>query len=490
MTPPKFEAVIGLEVHCQLSTQTKIFCACPASPPSGQSVSEIEPNTLVCPVCVGHPGTLPVLNERVVEYAVRAGLALGCGIRNDSVVARKNYFYPDLPRGYQLSQHDEPICENGSLEIQVKESPKKVRIKRIHLEEDAGKSSHEFGVTLVNLNRAGVPLIEIVTEPDLRAPEEAGDYLRELHAALVALGITNGNLQEGNFRCDANISIRPSGSERLGTRVEIKNVNSFRYVEKALHFEIARQIAVIESGRSVIQETRLYDSQRDQTFSMRTKEEAEDYRYFPDPDLLPISLDEAWIGQVQRSIPELPAQKRIRWESELSLSSADARRVASDPESTRLFEEAIAGSGESPAARRTIAPVVAHLIVGEVARLKESEDGEFRLAPSHLQELAAELAKGQLSSTAAKKILGLACRTGEAVGSLIDQAGLRQESGSDALLPIVDAVLAENATAVAELRSGKEKVLGFLLGQMMKRSGGRGNPEVLRELIKKRIQGI
>ncbi len=490
MITPKFEAVIGLEVHCQLSTQTKIFCACPASPPSGKSVSEVEPNTLVCPVCVGHPGTLPVLNERVVEYAVRAGLALGCGIRNDSVVARKNYFYPDLPRGYQLSQNDEPICENGSLEIQVNETPKRIRIKRIHLEEDAGKSSHEFGVTLVNLNRAGVPLIEIVTEPDLRAPEEAGDYLRELHAALVSLGITNGNLQEGNFRCDANISIRPAGSERLGTRVEIKNVNSFRFIEKALHFEIARQIAVIESGRSVIQETRLYDSQRDQTFSMRTKEEAEDYRYFPDPDLLPISLDESWISRVRLSIPELPAQKRLRWESELGLSTADARRVASDPESTRLFEEAIAGSGESPAVRRNIAPVVAHLIVGEVARLRESEDGDFRLEPSHLRELAAELANGQLSSTAAKKILGLACRTGEAVGSLIDRAGLRQVSGSDTLLPIVDAVLAENASAVSELRSGKEKVASFLLGQMMKRSGGRANPEVLRELLKKRIQGI
>lgn len=490
MSTPRFEPIIGLEVHCQLSTQTKIFCACPASPPTGQSVSDVDPNVLICPVCTGHPGTLPVLNERVVEYAIRAGLALGCKIRKSSVVARKNYFYPDLPRGYQLSQHDEPICENGILEIEANQGQRKIRIKRIHIEEDAGKSSHEFGVTLVNLNRAGVPLIEIVTEPDLKAPEEAGDYLRELHSILVALGITHGNLQEGNFRCDANISIRPVGSDRLGTRVEIKNVNSFRFIEKALHFEISRQIAVIESGRAVVQETRLYDSQRDQTFSMRSKEEAEDYRYFPDPDLLPICVQESWVERIRSAIPELPAQKRLRWESELGLSAVDARRVASDPDNTRLFEEAVSGAAGVTGDLKGLAPVVAHLIVGEVARLREVEGGDFRIEPTHLRELASELAQGQLSSTAAKKILGLACRTGETVASLIEREGLRQESGSDALIPIVDAVLAENSNAVAELRAGKEKVAGFLLGQMMKRSGGRANPEVLRELLKKRIQGI
>ncbi len=482
MSSPQFEAVIGLEVHCQLATRTKIFCSCPASPPVGRSVSEVEPNSSICPVCAGHPGTLPVLNRRVVEFAVRAGVALGARIRLKSRMARKNYFYPDLPRGYQISQHEEPICEHGSLTLS---DGTPVRIRRIHLEEDAGKSSHEFGLTLVNLNRAGVPLIEIVTEPDLRTPEQAGEYLRELHALVVALGITQGNLQEGNFRCDANISMRPVGRAELGTRVEIKNVNSFRFIEKALYFEISRQIAVLESGKPVRQETRLYDSGRDQTFPMRGKEEAEDYRYFPDPDLLPVCVESAEVEKIRGALPELPAQKRSRWESDLGLSPADARRIVLDPDLSALFEGAIVRTTD-----REVASAISHLLVGEVSRLREESEGKpGALTAGHLADLGSRISQGELSSTAAKKVLGLAWESGEAIDRLIERAGLRQESAEDALLPIVDAVLAANPAAAAELKAGKEKVSGFLIGQMMKRSGGRANPEVLRGLLQKRIQG-
>lgn len=488
----QYEAVIGLEVHCQLATRTKIFCACPARTPEGVSVSELAPNSRICPVCAGHPGTLPVVNGRAVEYAVRAGLAVGSDIRLQSIMARKNYFYPDLPRGYQLSQYDQPICEGGGLEILVpgEEDPTPIRIMRIHLEEDAGKSSHEFGSSLVNLNRAGVPLIEIVTEPDLRTPEEAGAYLRELHALVVALGITDGNLQEGNFRCDANISVRPRGQDAFGTRVEIKNVNSFRFVEKALHFEISRQIAVLESGRAVVQETRLYDSHKDSTHSMRTKEEAEDYRYFPDPDLLPVVVSKARVEAIRAALPELPAQKRSRWERDLGLTRADSRVIAFDADLSGWFESAVAsGLGKSEA------PIVAHLLTGEVARRREDPEftGEGRaclLAPEHLADLARMLSADELSSTAAKKVLGILWKEGGTARQVVDREGLRQVSGADALGPIVDAVMAENPQAVEELRGGKEKVIGFLVGQMMTRSGGKANPEVLRQLLKSRIQGI
>lgn len=477
-----FEAVIGLEVHCQLATRTKIFCACPARVPAGTSVSELEPNSRVCPVCVGHPGTLPVLNRRAVEYAVRTGLAVGARIRNHSVIARKNYFYPDLPKGYQLTQFDEPICEHGLLEIGREPDPLRVRIKRIHLEEDAGKSSHEFGSSLVNLNRAGVPLIEIVTEPDLRTPEQAGAYLRELHSLVVALGVTDGNLQEGNFRCDANISIRPAGSRELGTRVEIKNVNSFRFVEKALHFEIARQIAVVQSGKPVIQETRLYDSQKDVTQAMRSKEEAEDYRYFPDPDLLAVVVPESEVERIRSGIPELPAQKRARWESEYGLAPVDARTISVDAELSSFFEAGVA-TGLSASG----ASVLAHLLIGEFSRRRE--EGLAKITPALLAQLSRALEGNELSSTAAKKVLGIVWNTGESVATVIDREGLRQVSTSSELGPVVDEVMAKNPQAVEELRAGKEKVIGFLVGQMMKLSGGKANPEVLRELLRARIQG-
>jgi aspartyl-tRNA(Asn)/glutamyl-tRNA(Gln) amidotransferase subunit B len=281
-----FEAVIGIEVHCQLATESKIFCACPARPPAGVSVADVGTNANVCPICAGHPGTLPTLNRQAVDYAIRAGLATNCRINPRNVFARKNYFYPDLPKGYQISQFDQPICEEGWLEIETAHGPKRVRIQRIHMEEDAGKNVHMSGYSLINLNRAGVPLVEIVSGPDLSTPEEAGTYLRALHAVVTHLGISDGNMQEGNFRCDANVSVRPKGQRELGTRTEIKNVNSFRFVEKAIEYEIRRQVEVVQSGGRVAQETRGYDSAGNKTFTMRSKEEAQDYRYFPDPDLI------------------------------------------------------------------------------------------------------------------------------------------------------------------------------------------------------------
>ncbi|NDD92087.1 Asp-tRNA(Asn)/Glu-tRNA(Gln) amidotransferase subunit GatB, partial [bacterium] len=388
MSAPSYEAVIGLEVHCQLATRSKIFCACPSRPPEGTSVSELPVNQNICE----DPGALPVMNAEAVKLAVRAGVAVGSTIRHRSMFARKNYFYPDLPKGFQISQYESAICEGGGIEIESDGARKFARLRRIHLEEDAGKSVHEFGVTLVNLNRAGVPLIEIVGEPDLRSPEEAGDYLRELHAIVTTLGITDGNMQEGNFRCDANVSIRPVGDKSLGTRVEIKNVNSFRFVEKAIAFEIQRQIAVVSSGKPVAQETRLYDPQRDQTFSMRSKEEAEDYRYFPEPDLLPLEVPGDWIQAELSALPELPAQKRHRYQRDLSLSPQDSRLMTASKAISQYFESVLAKFPQ-PA---SVAKVVSNLVAGEISRLANESGQELqstRLTAVHVARVV-ELLSG------------------------------------------------------------------------------------------------
>ncbi|MBU6375522.1 MAG: Asp-tRNA(Asn)/Glu-tRNA(Gln) amidotransferase subunit GatB [Bdellovibrionales bacterium] len=486
MTAPSFEAVIGLEVHCQLSTATKIFCSCPARPPEGVSVSEIPANRNICEVCCGHPGALPVMNSEAVKLAIRAGVAVGSTIRHKSLFSRKNYFYPDLPKGYQISQYETAICEGGGIYVESKGQRKLIRLRRIHLEEDAGKSVHEFGVTLVNLNRAGVPLVEIVGEPDLSSPEEAGDYLRELHAIVTCLGITDGNMQEGNFRCDANVSIRPAGTTELGTRVEIKNVNSFRFVEKALEFEIQRQIAVVSSGKQVVQETRLYDPQKDQTFPMRTKEEAEDYRYFPDPDLMPLIVAQEWIEFEKSHLPELPAQKRARYLRDFALSDQDARYMTAQNAVSQFFENVISQFSE-PA---RVAKMISNLISGEISRLSNESSKaihESQLTPKHLAQVVELLSRGKLSSTAAKKVLNLAWTSGEAVDSIIQREGLTQENDASALEPLVAEILAQNTAAIEELRSGKEKVMGFLVGQVMRRSSGRGNPAIIQDLIRKQL---
>jgi aspartyl-tRNA(Asn)/glutamyl-tRNA(Gln) amidotransferase subunit B len=489
-TVNEFEAVIGLEVHCQLSTASKIFCGCRARLPDGHSVADVAVNSNTCPICAGHPGTLPVLNRKVVEYAIRAGVALNCSINPAPVFARKNYFYPDLPKGYQISQYDLPICENGSLDI----GARKIRIQRIHMEEDAGKNVHMSGFSLVNLNRAGVPLIEIVSAPDLRTAAEAGAYLRALHAVVTYLEICDGNMQEGNFRCDANVSVRPVGTTEFGTRTEIKNVNSFRFVEKAIEYEIARQIEVVKAGKKVVQETRTYDSARNVTISMRSKEEAQDYRYFPDPDLIPVQVDTAWIEAIRGRLPELPEQRKNRYVAQWALPVADAEVVTGSKAMAEFFEKTLAElQGRTGGARlepSVAAKPVANWLTGEVARLLNEEGVELsdsRITPRHLADVVSLLQSQVISSTGAKQVISTVWKSGLDVDKIVEKEGLKQVSDTSALEPVVDKVIAAHPNQVAEFKAGKEKLLGFFVGQIMKETGGKANPSMLQELIRKRL---
>ncbi|MBC7691421.1 MAG: Asp-tRNA(Asn)/Glu-tRNA(Gln) amidotransferase subunit GatB [Methylotenera sp.] len=492
-TGAEFEAVIGLEVHCQLATESKIFCSCPARRVEGKSVSEIAPNLNSCPICAAHPGTLPVLNRKVVEYAIRAGLATHCTIAKNNVFARKNYFYPDLPKGYQISQYDKPICENGFIEISTGSVLRKIPIQRIHMEEDAGKSVHSGSYTTVNLNRAGVPLVEIVSGPDLRSAEEAGAYLRALYAIVTYIGICDGNLQEGNFRCDANVSVMPKGSKVLGTRAEIKNVNSFKFVEKAIEYEIVRQISVIQGGGKIVQETRTYDADQDITISMRSKEEAHDYRYFPDPDLVSVQIDDAWIERVRKSLPELPEQKKTRYVEELGLSVYDAGVLTGSQTLAGFFEQVLELLEKSGIAAKSGAKPVANLLTGEVARRLNEEAIEITqslLKPEHLSDAVQLLQSEALSSTGAKQLLSIAWKTGEKVSVIVSREGLTQVSDVSTLEPAIDQVIAANPKQVGAFRAAPEenaKLIGFFVGQVMKATGGKANPGMLQELIKTRL---
>lgn len=485
-----FEAVIGLEVHCQLATNTKIFCGCKTGATESQSVAETAVNSNTCPVCTGQPGALPVLNKKVVEFAVKAGIATHSTINLKNVFSRKSYFYPDLPKGYQISQFDLPICENGHLDIETSLGKKKVHIQRIHMEEDAGKNVHMSGFSLVNLNRACVPLIEIVSGPDMKTPEEAGAYLRSLHAIVTYLGICDGNMQEGNFRCDANVSVMPIGSKEWGTRAEIKNVNSFRFVEKAIEYEIHRQIEVIKNGGKVVQETRLYDSQKNVTQSMRSKEEAQDYRYFPEPDLLTLNLDQAWIEKIRGTLPELPNQKRTRFETDFGLSSYDAGVLTSSKNLAEFFEKVMLLLEPRKLDRKASAKLTSNWLAGEVSRLLNEKAIEIQasnLTPDHIADIV-ELTQTQvISSTGAKQVLAVLWEKGGKVGVLVDQLGLKQVSDLSALEPIIDQVLAANPGQVADFKAGKDKLMGFFVGQVMKSSGGKANPALLQELIKKKL---
>lgn len=492
-TNPEWEVVIGLEIHTQLATETKIFCGCPSKAPEGMTVAEVGPNANTCPVCTGQPGALPVLNRKVVEFAMRAGVALDCEIRRHNVFSRKNYFYPDLPKGYQISQFDLPICEKGYLDIEYKsggkELTKRVGITRIHMEEDAGKNLHMDEFSLVNLNRACVPLIEIVSEPDMRSSEEAGAYMRAMYAVVTALGICDGNMQEGNFRCDANVSVMPKGSKTFGTRAEIKNVNSFRFVEKAIDFEVERQIALIQSGGKIVQETRLWDSAKGQTFSMRSKEEAHDYRYFPDPDLIPVNVDEAWLKRVQDSMPELPTQKKARYVSELGLSSYDAGVLTSSASLARFFESILRLLGPDS---KSLAKAVSNHVAGEISRLMNEDQIEIsgsKLMPEHVADAVKLQSTDGISSTGAKAVLGIAWKTGESVDAIVEKEGLKQVSDTGALEKAVEDVIAANPGQTAEYRAGKEKLLGFFVGQVMKATGGKANPTMLQEIVKKKLSG-
>jgi aspartyl-tRNA(Asn)/glutamyl-tRNA(Gln) amidotransferase subunit B len=479
----EFEAVIGLEVHCQLSTQSKIFCGCPVE-------SNAETNANICPVCTAQPGSLPVLNRKAVEYAIKAGLATQCEIRGQNVFARKNYFYPDLPKGYQISQYEKPICENGYLEIETSQGARKITIQRIHMEEDAGKNQHMSGYSLVNLNRAGVPLIEIVSGPEMKSAEEAGAYLRAIHAVVTYLGICDGNMQEGNFRCDANVSVMPRGSTKFGTRVEIKNVNSFKFIEKAIEYEIARQIEVVKAGGRVVQETRGYDSARNVTTVQRSKEEAMDYRYFPDPDLIEVQVSPDWIERVRGTLPELPSQRRQRYIAEMALNSYDAGLLTSSKATAEFFENTVEILAQGGMDRKTAGKPAANWITGELSRLANEEGIEIqqsRVTPAHIAGIVKLGLAQTISSTGAKQVILTAWKTGGEVMAIVEREGLKQVSDVGALDPAIDQVIASHPAQVAEFKGGKEKVLGFFVGQVMKATGGKANPALLQELIRKKL---
>jgi aspartyl-tRNA(Asn)/glutamyl-tRNA(Gln) amidotransferase subunit B len=474
-----WEVVIGLETHAQLSTVSKIF--------SGASTAfGAAPNVQACAVDIALPGVLPVLNRGAVERAIRFGLAVGATIHRTSVFARKNYFYPDLPKGYQISQYELPIVQGGSLTLLTPEGEKTVRLTRAHLEEDAGKSLHEdfHGMSGIDLNRAGTPLLEIVSEPDLRSAEEAVAYARTLHALVRWIEICDGNMQEGSFRCDANVSVRRRGDERLGTRAEIKNLNSFRFLERAIEYEVRRQIGVIEDGGRVVQETRLYDPDRDETRAMRSKEDAHDYRYFPDPDLLPLAVSEAWIESVRAALPELPEAKRRRYAETLGLTAYDAATLTASRELAQYFEEVVGADVEPKLA--------ANWVMGELAAALNRADLDVTrspVRPAALARLLARIRDNTISGKIAKDVFdAMWAGEGEA-DAIIEAKGLKQISDAGAIERMIDAVLAANAKSVEEFRAGKDKAFNALVGQVMKASRGKANPAQVNELLRRKLAG-
>ena len=487
----QWEVVIGLETHAQLQTQSKIF--------SGASTRfGAQPNTQACAVDLALPGVLPVLNRQEVEHAIRFGLAVGAKISPASIFARKNYFYPDLPKGYQISQFEIPVVVGGQLEILVGDEVKVVELTRAHMEEDAGKSVHEEGFTGphgeassgIDLNRAGTPLLEIVTEPVMRSAVEAVAYAKALHGLVVWLGVCDGNMQEGSFRCDANVSVRPKGQVEFGTRCEIKNLNSFRFLEEAIQYEVRRQIELIEDGGTVVQETRLYDPDKQETRSMRSKEDANDYRYFPDPDLLPVVIDQAWIADVRSQMPALPAQLRERWQRDFGLSAYDAQLLTQDRDTAKLFETLLTLVDKS------LAKAAANLITGEFASALNRAGMATADAPlkaEHLAPILARIADGTISNKIAKDIFAIlwedavAGKPLSSVDEIIEAKGLKQISDSGALEAMIDQVLVANQKSVEEFRSGKEKAFNALVGQIMKASQGKANPGQVNELLRKKL---
>ena len=480
----KYEAVIGLEVHTELQTKTKIFCSCRTS-------FGADPNTNVCPVCLGLPGVLPVLNKKVLEYAVRAGLALNCEISRFSKFDRKNYYYPDLPKNFQTSQFDLPICEHGYLDVEVEGEKRRIRITRAHMEEDAGKLVHhgtsitDSDYSLVDYNRTGTPLLEIVSEPDMRSAKEAVAYMEKMRAILQYVGISDCRMEEGSLRCDANVSVRPVGQKELGTKTEIKNINSFKGVERAIEYEAMRQAELLEDGGKVVQETRTWDEKEGVTKSMRTKEEANDYRYFPEPDLVPFTVSDEYIENIRKSLPELPDARKERYMKEFGLSSEDAVFMTNDKATADYFEAAV-DAGADPKA-------CVNWLMGEFASQLSTDGIEIAKAPVSAENLAALLkliSKGTISGKIAKKVFATMWKEGGNPQEIVKAQGLVQISDTAELSKLVDEVVGKNPKAVEDFKAGKKKAVGALVGQIMKATKGKANPRVINELLNKKLQSL
>ncbi|MGH7790995.1 MAG: Asp-tRNA(Asn)/Glu-tRNA(Gln) amidotransferase subunit GatB [Thermodesulfobacteriota bacterium] len=473
----EYEAVIGLEVHAQLLTESKIFCSC-------STRFGTNPNSQVCPICLGMPGVLPVLNKRALEYAIRAAIATQCIISAKSRFARKNYFYPDLPKGYQISQYEEPLSTNGSLEVESNGLKKKIRLRRIHLEEDAGKLIHQHSqnASYVDLNRAGVPLIEIVSEPDITSSEEAVFYLRKLRLILIYIGVCDGNMEEGSLRCDANVSLRPKGSEELGTKTEIKNVNSFKFVQKALEYEIRRQLSLVENGGKVIQETRLFDPTKGVTFPMRSKEEAHDYRYFPDPDLLPVVVDSKWVEDIGNSLPELPDARHSRFMRDYKIPAYDSEVLTASKEVADYFEHCLKYYDKPK--------TVSNWIMTEVLReLKEEGEGikAFQITPEKLSELLKLIDDGTISGKIAKEVFNEMVSTRKGASEIVVEKGVKQISDLSEIEGVISLVLKRNPDEVSRYKAGQEKLMGFFVGEVMKATRGKANPKLVNEILKNKL---
>jgi aspartyl-tRNA(Asn)/glutamyl-tRNA(Gln) amidotransferase subunit B len=473
----QYEAVIGLEIHSQLLTDTKIFCGC--STKFGSA-----PNTQTCPVCTGMPGVLPVTNAKAIKYVIRTGLAMNCEISTQSRFARKNYFYPDLPKGYQISQFELPLCGQGHVDINVEGEDKRIGLTRIHLEEDAGKNIHEGAgdESFVDLNRAGVPLMEIVSEPDIRTPQQAVEFVKKLRSIVRYIGVCDGNMEQGSLRCDANVSVRPAGQGELGVKTEIKNMNSFRFIEKALEYEIKRQIKAVKEGEKIIQETRLWNTEKSITESMRSKEEAHDYRYFPDPDLMPMEFEQAWIDEIKQSVGELPDAKRARYITELNMPAQDADMLTAEKAVAEWFEQAVELGGDPKSA--------ANWIKGDLARLLNEENrqiDECPVTPKHLVIMLALIDKGTISGKIAKTVFEEMYKTGKDAETIVKEKGLVQVSDQSEIEKIVDDILEASPGEVERFKGGEAKLMGFFVGQVMKQTKGKANPKIVNELLRNKL---